>query len=429
MQQATPPLLSLKVRRTVDTILELDTTEQKNHQMTTTPLQKARQQQTANVDHSGEIARITDILEKQSFAFVAYMNKVKDAKKRQDELMNEFHDKADLIRTKLSKIQTSLLRKILDLNKRVEVISRNLALKPTFISMLPPNEFGRITGMISHDNILICTSASGYLIRINIETFTADHFLRYSDSEALFQPFIYTHGPTIVSLCLSSSRSLLIGLPGEVDALEKCIETPIESYAINMDANTRDVYEIALGENNQIEYAIINTDISPKLTIVNATKKLRGIVTAIATDQEQNAVFALTSRRMFYSISGTNFNVIYSETFEKPVMQLATTQCFVIISIAPNDIMIIEKNREKFNKLYNITIENGLRRFFAASNELLVIMKDQRVQRRRLCDISSAETICEQEAADYNEEEYIGVIYEVDRRLYLSHGNRISFWQ
>ena len=431
MQQATPPLLSLKVRRTVDTILALDTPAQKDEPIISVP-SAAKPNTTATkqnvVDHSGEIARIMDILEKQSFAFVAYKNKIHDAKIKQDKLMSDFHQKATIMENKLSRLQTNLLKKVSDLNKRVDTISKNLALKPTFISMLPQNTYGRITGISSLDNIMLVTTADGYLLQIDKKQLSIEKVHRYSQQEALFQPTIYTHGSLIVAFCLSSHRTLIHGLPDGIYTPEKVINTPVESYAINYDPNTRDVFEVALGEANQIEYASYNQNAVPKLNIVGSTKKIRGNVTALLADQFQNAIFAITSRRMYYSISATNFNVIFQESFDKPVMQLAATQCFILLSVAPNDIVILEKNREKFHKLYTITIEAGLRRFFAASNELLVIMKDQRVQRRRLCDISVGETICEQEAADYNGEEYIGCIYEVDREVYLSHGNRISYW-
>ena len=427
MQQATPPLLSLKVRRTVDTILALDTPEQSDHPIVSTPAtNKARQ--VVTVDHSGEIQRIMDILEKQSFAIVAYKNKIHDAKIQQSKLMNEFHEKAKSLDNKLSRLQTSLLKKLSDLNKRVDTISRNIALKPTFISMLPQNNYGRITGITSLDNILLVTTADGYLLQINRETLQIEKEHRYSEQEALFQPTIYTHGSLIVAFCLSSHRTLIHGLPDGIYKPEKVINTQVESYAINFDVNTRDLFEVALGEANQIEYALYNQNTVPKLTIVGSTKKIRGTVTSLIADQFQNAIFAITSRRVFYSISATNFNVINQESFDKPIMQLATTQCFILLSVAPNDIVVLEKNREKFNKLYNITIEAGLRRFFAGNNELLIIMKDQKVQRRRLCDITKAEPICEHEAADYNGEEYIGCVYEIDRQIYLSHGNRLSYW-
>ena len=80
------------------------------------------------------------------------------------------------------------------------------------------------------------------------------------------------------------------------------------------------------------------------------------------------------------------------------------------------------------NRLYSIVIQSGLRRFFAAETEIIIIMKDQKIQRRKLCNIDTEEMICEPDAADYDEEEYIGCVTSEDREIFLSHGSQISRW-
>lgn len=426
--QARPPLLSLKVRRTVDTILSMNPEEHKEAEAANQQVAKAKEKkQTASLDHTSEIEKISGILEQQSFYFVAFRNQIQDARRDQAKIMQQFHETAQNIDQRMNKMKEMLVKKVVDLNKRVSSISRNLALKPTFRKMLPQNDYGRITGICVFNAILLCTTADGWLLRIDRHDLFVKHTTRYSTTEALFQPTIYMHGNIWVELALSSTRNLLIRMQTSPD-LEKCSHLPVESYSINTDVHTREAFEVILGQNGQIEFCSIAPDANPKLSIVATTKKIRGTVTALVPDQNIDAVFAITSRRMLYCISATNYTVVMSELFEKPIMQLFTTQCFIIISIAPNDIIVLEKNREKANKLFQINISAGLRRFYAAENDILIIMKNQKVERRRLCNVNIAEPICEADAADFNEEEYLGLIVEYERQIYLTHGNRISYW-
>ncbi|EAX87710.1 hypothetical protein TVAG_009150 [Trichomonas vaginalis G3] len=426
--QARPPLLSLKVRRTVDTILSMNPEEQKERESSNTPVSKVKdKKQQTSLDHSSEIEKISGILEQQSFYFVAFRNQIQDAQRDQAKIMQKFHETAQDIDKRMNKMKEMLMKKVVDLNKRVSSISRNLALKPTFRKMLPQNNYGRITGISVCGETLLCTSADGWLLRIDRHELNIKHTTRYSTTEALFQPTLFSHGNIWVELALTSTRNLLIRMQTSPD-LERCSPLLIESYAVNTDPHTRDAFEVILGENSQIEFCSIAPDASPKLQVVSTTKKIRGTVTSIVVDQNIDAIFAITSRRTLYCISATNYQIVLSELFDKPIMQLFTTQCFIILSIAPNDIILLEKNREKANKLFQINISAGLRRFFAAENDILIIKKDQQIERRRLCNVEISEPICEADAADFNEEEYIGLIIEYERQIYLTHGNRISYW-
>jgi hypothetical protein len=164
------------------------------------------------------------------------------------------------------------------------------------------------------------------------------------------------------------------------------------------------------------------------MRVVGQTKNLRGAVTQIAIDSIQLAVFVLTSKRTFYSISATTFQVIASMQFMSPLMQLSMTGLFLVISCAPNDILMVERSREKYREVGRFTIEGGLRRFRCSEKSIIIITKGQRVERRDLCHPLEIDTICESEAADYDPLEYIGAVTARGQEIHLSHGNRISFW-
>jgi hypothetical protein len=161
---------------------------------------------------------------------------------------------------------------------------------------------------------------------------------------------------------------------------------------------------------------------------VGQTKNLRGTVTQIVIDTVQLAVFALTSRRTFYSISATTFQVIVSMQFTSPLMQLSMTGLFLVISCAPNDILMVERSREKYKEVGRFAIERGLRRFWCSQKSIIVVTKDQKVERRDLCRPMDIDIICEPEAADYDPVEYIGAVTATRQEIYLSHGSSISLW-
>lgn len=421
--QSQPPLLSLKIHRTVEAILNVDTLENDNNH------ERKKRDLSERLDHSEEISQINGILEQQCFQFTAFRNQIKDTRIEQKKLMDVFHEKVKQIEESLKKAEATLLKKVSDLNKRYDIIARNLTLKPTFRSITSRSDFGRITAITGCGNILLSTTNNGWIFYLDRQSFDIRGRFRFSENEAVFRPSIYMRENRFVTFYLTSAKKLLHGtIDGQKIMCEVCCEGPVESYCINTDHNANEKYDIILGKVDQIEFCTYRADSVDPLTVVASTNRLRGTVSAIVLDNHINAVFVLTSKRMFYSISSDNHNIIYSESFKYPLMQIFVTQCFIIISTAPNDIIVAEKSKEKLNRLYNLTIDAGLRRMYVSQTSIFIIQKDQRIQRRKLHDMTKEEIICEPYAANYDEEEYIGAIESMGEDLYLSHGDMISHW-
>lgn len=424
LSQATPPLLSLSVRRTVDTLLTMETGDATSN--VSQPL-NTKSKDEPSMDHSLEFQKVQEILEQQCFAFVAFRNQIRDARDVQNKIMQRFHERASAIENRLTQVSTSLLQKAQELNQRVDIISKTLAPKPIFRHLLPPNDYGRITGIKIQDQVLAITTSSGQFIGMKKDTYEVEVIQQPFPNESLFSPNFLVHQSTIIALTVTSGRKLLIHLPYTAYPAE-CFDGKVECFSVSSEAALSEGYEVVIGQASQILFCNFLSDNPKKLNVTGSTKKIRGTVTHIVTDNDNEAVYALTSRRMFYSVSGSTFQIITQTQFQTPLMQLALTRVFIVISCAPNDIILGERNRDKFNQIFKITIDAGLRRFCCGTKYILIIRKDQRIERRMLCQIGEPESICEPDAADYDPEDYIGSVYCEGPVIYLSHGSRISIW-
>jgi hypothetical protein len=184
---------------------------------------------------------------------------------------------------------------------------------------------------------------------------------------------------------------------------------------------------LVIGQGQSLDFYQIELD-PPRLREAGVKNGLRGSVTQIESDPSDTTVYVMTSRKMLYSVSGTTFQINFATQFPFPLMQLALTQMFIIVSCAPNDIIFAERNREKWRQIMKFEVSAGLRRFSVSSKAIIIVTKEENVERRDLGKIGSSERICLPESADYDPGAYKGVVYSVGHEIYLAHGNRISYW-
>lgn len=426
LSQAQPPILSLNVRRTVDAIIQMETDENQSVSVQSLAQPKKEKEDLPQQDHSEETKAVHDILEQQCFSFVAFHNHIKDARKIQTKQMQEFHSRASAIENRLHFLSKSLFNKVHELNYRIDLIQKILSPKPIFKILMPQNEFGRITGMSIFNEYLAITTASGNLVIMNKDNFQILQNLEPFQGESLFSPlFVRKSNDTIGLFTISSSRKLLFCYP-ILSSSGHTFGQKVECYALPDNYGKHQNFEIVTGHHQLINYSIITSDNLQEN--VGATSGLRGTVIGLLVDDENESVYAITSKRYYYSISTTNFQVIMNKSFQMPLMQIAKTCIFIIVSCAPNDILLLERNRDKFNQLYKIEITTGLRRFFTSEKALYIINQNQQVERRKLCSPMVSQRICESENADYDPKEYIGALLCDDSNIYLTHGNRISLW-
>ncbi|OHT17010.1 hypothetical protein TRFO_12698 [Tritrichomonas foetus] len=427
LSHAQPPLLSLNVRRTVDAIIEMDTEEAQS--VIAQPLiPKPTKDESAPQDHQEEIKAIHEILEQQCFAFVAFHNHIKDAREVQMNQMKEFQTRANSIASRIQNLSSTLFNKVHELNHRIDIIQRTLAPKPIFRKLLPPNEFGRITGINTIDNFISLTTATGHLIILDRENFEIIETFQPLPNESLFFPSFIRRQNNIIGLfCVTSNRNLFFSTP-VTNPPSNCFKEKVECYAVADNSNAHSAFDVVLGHHQFVNFCLINTENSKEIISVGTTKNLRGTVTHIVVDDDHDAVYLLTSKRYYYSISASTFQTITSTNFQNPLMQIALTRIFIVVSCAPNDIILAERNREKFNQIYRFDVSAGLRRLCTSDKSLFVITKKQQIEKRTLSKPLESQSICEPEAADYDPREYIGAIHCDGSDIYLAHGNRISLW-
>lgn len=427
LSQAAPALVSLKVHRTADEIISMDLGDSACGAIQSLSLSTKNQPEVSGEDPSDELQAVREVLEQQCFSLVAFRNLMLDSKKIRQESLRRFHAQAKVIEGRLGTLSSELFKRIHDVNHRIGIISRTLAPRPTFRGLQPPNEFGRITGIDVADDLIALTTTSGHLLILERDTFQVHHKVLHNENEALFCP-IFTHRRGFLSLFfITSGRQLMFSAPYKSEPF-LCLDKKVECYAITDNTILRDGFDVVSGQIQGITFYGFDLDNPRLLRALGETKNIRGTVTQLVVDNQRISVYALTSKCIFYAISGTSYNVVSSMQFQTPLMQLTLTTLFIVFSRAPNDIIVAERGRDKFHQITEITIPQGLRRLCCSEKEILIIRKDQGVERRTLCDPLNACRICEPEAADYDPQEYIGTIYASHNTVYISHGNRLSLW-
>ena len=427
LSQSKPPLLSLKIHRTVDSIINTDQ-DDKLSKKTISTQQQIKLKTEQIIDHSEEIKTISNLLENQCFQFVAFKNQISDARKSQQSVMDFFHSRASELDLKLKTLQNNLMKKVIDLNKRVNIISKNISLQPIFRQISLQNEFGRITGISICENLLFCTTSNSYMYLCDRENLKILSFFHYNKSNSLFHPIIYKKGPLFYGFTLTSNQELLLGLPYSYKNPLSCFDLTVDCYAINFEFNSKDNFDLIIGRLSEIHFCSFQNDNPDLLLTKHISKNFRGQICNLLIDNLLESVFIVTTKRILYNISYTNYNELFHYQFDKPILQLFHSECFLILSIAPDDILILERSKDKINIYYHLIFNNGLRRFFTSKSELLIIMKNQKIQRRKFYDIEKIEIICEPYAADYNEDDYISNIISDDEEIFITHNNQISKW-
>jgi hypothetical protein len=419
LPQSTPALLSLKVRRTAEEIIAMNTNE-----AGTVASQALSQPKAADetLSHADEIRNVHLLVEQQCFAFVASLNTIHDARKMQNEAQQRFQAHAKSIEERLHRLSDELLKKVKEMNHQIDLISHTLAPKPIFRRMSAPNEFGRVTGICVLGDVVGVTTASGFVVILSHDSFAVVAAFQPFPAASLFHPTFIVRPNGTSLLTIASNRKLLLSSPYR-QAPDELLDA-VECFEATEEQGTRTGFDIVTGHPQMATFYALEGG----MRAVGQTKNLRGTVTQIVIDSVQLAVFVLTSRRTFYSISATTFQIILSMQFSSPLMQLSMTGLLLVISCAPNNILMIERIREKYKEVGRFTIERGLRRFWCSQKSIIIITKDQKVERRNLCQPMEIDIICEPETADYDPLEYIGSVTTVRQEIYLSHGNRISFW-
>jgi hypothetical protein len=425
LPQSTPALLSLKVRRTADEIIKMDTDA--TTALTPASLPVSKPPADPLLAYSQEVHYIHDLIERQSFSVVAALNSIGDERQAQAEMLAMFRTQAQTLNSSLAGISSRVFDQIKQMNHRLDSIFLTLAPKPIFRDLTPARDFGRITGLAVREGLLAITTASGHLTVIEKSSMEVLCSFQPIPSDSLFAPAFVGRLNSLSLFSISSSRRLLLSSPFKT-APEPAIDDGfVECFAVTDDMSSRVGFDIAAGQGQVIAFYGTDPD-SGRFKQIGITKPLRGTVTQVVVDGEQLSVYALTARRTFYSVSATTFQVVGSMQFATPMMQLVLTGIFIVVSCAPNDIVLLTRDRQKFREIFRISVTDGLRRFCCSAKALFVITKSQFIERRFLSHLDVVDRICGPEAADYDPSEYVGVVLAAAEQIYLSHGNRVSFW-
>jgi hypothetical protein len=421
LPNAVPPLLSLKVRRTADEIIAMDAGEDSALAKLAGP---SKTKEVFNIDHALEITDVHSLLERQCFSFIVFINAIHDAQKVQNGIVRRFEERSDRLENHITQLSEALFNRMREMNDRIDSISRTLVPKPIFRKISPVSDFGRITGIAQTGPHIALTTATGHQVILNKSTLAIEEIAEPVPGESLFCPIFGFRQTKLYLFTVTSGRKLLFACPLKTQA-SQILE--VDCFTIS-DESLHDAFDVAAGQGASVSFYQIETDTPMTLKQVGAAKGLRGSVSQIVTDNENTAVYILTSRKTFYSISATTYQVLASMQFQMSVMQLSLTRLFIVISIAPNDVVLLERNREKLKEISRFPVADGLRRIHSTDKSLFVITKNQVIERRDLCQPLVHCRICEPQAADYNPLEYIGAIGTSGGEVYVAHGNRISLW-
>jgi hypothetical protein len=102
---------------------------------------------------------------------------------------------------------------------------------------------------------------------------------------------------------------------------------------------------------------------------------------------------------------------------------------FVIVVVAPDSLVFLQRNREKFVQVCVVNVDEGFRCFTAGRRYLYVVTKHDTAERRAYANLAIAEAICGRDVAEYDEDVALGIILVADEVLFLAHGNAISVWR
>jgi hypothetical protein len=101
---------------------------------------------------------------------------------------------------------------------------------------------------------------------------------------------------------------------------------------------------------------------------------------------------------------------------------------FIIVAVAPDSLVFLQRNKEKFVQVSIVTVGRGLRYIIADRRFLFVVTRENTVERRAYASPAISETICEADVAEYDEQEPLGRIFRDAERLFLTHGGNVSVW-
>ena len=195
-----------------------------------------------------------EMLEQQCFEIVAYSNKIKDARRDQNHLLTQFHNRAEALELRLSSLTSTLLQKTSDMNQRIDSINKTLTSKPILVKLLPPNIYGRITGINAKMNLLAYTTALGYLIVIDrSKGYGVISENQPSSNEALFSPVIINRQDANGIFTVSSARKLFFATPAFARPKQIC-ELKVESFSAITDSFKRENYDIVTGHQGMVNF-------------------------------------------------------------------------------------------------------------------------------------------------------------------------------
>jgi len=115
LSQATPALASLRVHRTADEIISMDTRDRLSIVSQPRILKLADEQPE---DPTEELQAVREVVEQQSFSLVAFRNNMLDARAQHDGVLREFHAQATAIGERLRVFTGGLLKKVRQMNHR-----------------------------------------------------------------------------------------------------------------------------------------------------------------------------------------------------------------------------------------------------------------------------------------------------------------------
>ena len=459
-----PALLPLTIYRNVDKLFKMEADQE---EIQIQPIQQIQsKEETETHDHTPqELSVIKDIVEQQCYTYIVYYNKIHDRMKVQHNTINNFKRRANQLQVSLDKLQSLLLRKASALNRRIDLIEKTLCSKPIYKSITPENEDGRITGIAYSQTEVVTTTIYGKLNFFTRDTLVPKNHKSYR-GKALFSPKFWND----IIFCLSADSELLfsysdlplsIALDGATNSFSfsSLIATDLVGFQFHLmtghqgcvklhtiervkpkslDISNDNEIDLILKDSNE-ENGLNQTQGPPvkepsinqvkySLTTVSTIKGIRGNVLQLLHDPILDSIFLLTSKRIVYSISSTTSQIINSIQFDTIPMQIALTRCFIVVSLAPNSIILMHRNREKFTEVKRIEITSGLRRFCCGVKELYILTKKQTIERRMLSNVTLFDNICEPIDSDYDEEAYIGVIEVNNYDIFISHDHRMTQW-
>lgn len=415
-----PPLLSLSVRRDVDQILELDSsiTPSDNEQFFSTYFSRSQ----TKLSFNDEIETIQEILEQQCYSFVALKIQIQKSRTNLKEASNFFRSKLIYLQGMLQDFQSKCSTQISQFSTRfslIEVAARN---KPMFQKILPDNDFGRITGIVTTDSSVICTHFNGYIVFVDRKTFTTSFI---QTTGPVYFPTVYNKGKIQYLVVMDSSRHLLVFHKNSLHQLN----FPINAFCFRFQYKIEE-FNLVIGGEGYIHFFRLYFDESTHFPFktLDSSNKLNGSIISLAIDNELETVYAINSNRMFYSISYKDYQTRFSRKFDYLLIQLFLSKDYIFLSLASNDILLCKRNQNELEILKKLTISQGLRRIFVIDRFLFIITKSQIILRSSTHFPDRYNQICESESENYNNEEYIGCLHYSRGHIFISHYNKLSIW-